>query len=188
MDARVIGVRKHAVLRTAMPAHDAECGSPAMHNPDSLFKQPISAEQRHRPYSLRRRVRREPLPFPLKDMRGWRAKWRYRCRSDPHSLRECGAPLGATDLRRPGLFAASSSFAMGRAFRAPSCQAGFPAGLPRAPTASLAGIGGLNGRRQPAPGGRLILAAGRSPGAARVVRERSRPPAGAAPGSITRRL
>jgi hypothetical protein len=24
MDARVIGVRKHAVLRTAMPAHDAE--------------------------------------------------------------------------------------------------------------------------------------------------------------------
>jgi hypothetical protein len=23
-DARVIGVRKHAVLRTAMPAHDAE--------------------------------------------------------------------------------------------------------------------------------------------------------------------
>jgi hypothetical protein len=24
MDARVIGVQKHAVLRTAMPAHDAE--------------------------------------------------------------------------------------------------------------------------------------------------------------------
>jgi hypothetical protein len=24
VDARVIGVRKHAVLRTAMPAHDAE--------------------------------------------------------------------------------------------------------------------------------------------------------------------
>ena len=43
--------------------------------------------------------------------------------------------------------------------------------------------------RQPAPGGRLVLAAGRSPGTARVLGRSVRlPPAGAASGSITRRL
>jgi hypothetical protein len=49
---------------------------------------------------------------------------------------------------------------------------------------------GLDGRlRQPAPGRRLILATGRSPGAARVRGRSVRlPPAGAASGSIIRRL
>ena len=37
MDARVIGVRKHAVLRTAMPAHDATVWGARTHHTRSLL-------------------------------------------------------------------------------------------------------------------------------------------------------
>jgi len=87
----------------------------------------------------------------------------------PQSLSE---PRGAarratrTSLRSPGLFAGVFLTAPGRAFR----------GRPK--------MGGL---RQPAPGGRPLLATRRSPGAARVRALRSTP-AGAASCSTIRRL
>jgi hypothetical protein len=86
------------------------------------------------------------------------------------------SPLGNTgrlparhpdSLRSPGLFAASS--------------------LRRRAALFVAARETRNGRRQPAPGGRLLLAARRSPGAARVRALRGTP-AGAASCSTIRRL
>jgi hypothetical protein len=69
----------------------------------------------------------------------------------------------------------------------PACRPPAPCGWPLSVRRLRSAAGGT--LRQPAPGGRLVLAARRSPGAARVLgRSVHLPPAGAASCSITRRL
>jgi hypothetical protein len=154
-------------------------GSHSQRISDSLFKQPIQTANsnqpikppmRHHPYCLARpRVGPSSHYLPSK-MRGMARQGAqplfFVC---PHSLSEIrGAARRATQtsLRRLGLFAASSFLRRAALFVV-------------APN--------RDGLRQPAPGGRPLLAARRSPGAARVRALRGTP-AGAAPCSTIRRL
>jgi len=138
---------------------------------DSHFKQPslsnsqvFQTNMRHHPYCLARpRVGPSSRCLPSK-MRGMARQGAqplfFVC---PHSLSEIrGAAWRAhpDSLRRPGLFAASSF---------------------RRRVALFVAAPNRDGLRQPAPGGRLLLAARRSPGAARVRALRGTP-AGAASG------
>ena len=135
---------------------------------DSIFKQPISNSQvfqtnmRHHPYCLARpRVGPSSHCLPSK-MRGMaRQGAQPLLLMCPHSLSEIrGAARRATrtSLRTSGFICGVFLAAPGRAFRGrPQCD----------------------GLRQPAPGGRPLLAARRSPGAARV-RVLRGTPAGAA--------
>ena len=132
---------------------------------------------------------------------------------DPHLLAEMRKRLPARHpniFEMPGLICGrllplrpqvvNGMPAPGRAFRAAVLIGGFPRsevafasppGLPSFLAASPARRSGKPQRphRQPAPGGRLILATRRSPGAARVRGRSVRlPPAGAASGPIIRRL
>ena len=170
--------------------------------------------KRHRPYSLSR-PRAGPSSLRLyspPDARGWRARGRCRRRFKIRiSLRKCGSAsrratrtsLNARAHLRPSSSASPTVVngmpAPGRAFRAAVLIGGFPIrgclepppGLPSFLMACPAKTAGKPQRphRQPAPGGRLILATRRSPGAARVRGRSVRlPPAGAASGSIIRRL
>ena len=113
--------------------------------------------KRHHPYSLRRRVRRSPFSLSLKNMRGWRAKWRNHCSFVPRSLsrtRSASRRATQTSLRRPGLFAASSflrraALCGGRPVRPALSRPG----LPSFPTASPAEPrAGLNAAVSQAPG------------------------------------
>ena len=153
-------------------------GSHSQRISDSLFKQPISNSQfqsanfkqpikppmRHHPYCLARpRVGPSSHCLPSKKRGMARQGAQPLFFVCPHSLSEIrGAARRATQtsLRSPGLFAASSFLRRAALFVV-------------APN--------RDGLRQPAPGGRLLLAARRSPGAARVRALRGTP-AGAASG------
>ena len=114
--------------------------------------------KRHHPYSLRRRVRRSPLwslALPLKNMRGWRAKWLNHCSFVPRSLsrtRSASRRATQTSLRKSGVICGRLPYCAGPRF-AGAVQSGLPSsppGLPSFPTASPAEPrAGLNGRRQP---------------------------------------
>ena len=128
-----------------------------------------------------------PSSSSLKNMRGWRAKWRNHCSFVPRSLsrtRSASRRATQTSLRCPGLFAASSFLR-----RAALCG-----GRPELLSAGFASFRGLSGRAagrpQRPPSAKLLagspsVAAGRSPGAARVRALRGTP-AGAASCSITK--
>ena len=127
------------------------------------------------------------LALPLKNMRGWRAKWRNHCSFVPRSLsrtRSASRRATRTSLRKSGVICGRLPYCAGPRF-AGAVQSGLPSsppGLPSFPTASPAEPrAGLNGRRQPSswqaalqwpPGG-----APAPPGCGRSVRL---PPAGAA--------
>jgi len=154
-----------------------------------------------------------PVFFSPPDTRGWRARGRCRRRFKIRiSLRKCGSAsrrATRTSLKCPGSFAAVFfRFALSRKRNA-CAGPRFPGtvligGFPRSEAAASTHrvcrhfwrplrqeTAGKPQRphRQPAPGGRLILATRRSPGAARVRGRSVRlPPAGAASGSIIRRL
>src|SRR5262249_48936128 len=105
----------------------------------------------------------------------------------PHLLAKMRKRLPA---RHPDIVQCPGSFA-GRLHSASPTVVNGPSGAgPRFARALAPAFGKKDTpHRQPAPGRRLVLAAGRSPGAARVLGRSVRlPPAGAASGSITRRL
>jgi hypothetical protein len=194
------------------------CLHPLRLSSDSIFKQPLraSAGKAPPPVFFVEAPGRPVVPqsFPLR-MRGDGAPGgaavdRFNIRI---SLRRCGsASRRATrTVLGPGSFAGVSS--VRRKGRTTECCAGprFTGAVlietvsrsenpPRSLLFGIAGVSaglsgkadraGLDGRlRQPAPGRRLVLATGRSPGAARVLGRSVRlPPAGAASGSIIRRL
>jgi hypothetical protein len=172
VDARHIGVQCTPSFRTAVAGHDAEGASSAF-NQTRAF--PIhfsnSLSQRSAALFLCGAGYAVVLLFVPQKMRGM-ARQRaqplfFVC---PHSLSEMrGAARRATrtSLRSPGSFAASS--------------------LRRRAALFVAARETRDGLRQPAPGGRLLLAARRSPGAARVRALRGTP-AGAASCSTIRRL
>ena len=142
---------------------------PASRITDSIFKQPSSNSQvfqtamRHHPYCLARpRVGPSSrcLPSKMRGMARQGAQPLFLCARIPS--RKYGAPLGAPPgqaCARPDLFAASSFLRRAALF--------------------VAARDTRDGLRQPAPGGRPLLAARRSPGAARVRALRGTP-AGAA--------
>jgi hypothetical protein len=175
----------------------------------------VSIEQALSPVFFSEAPGRPVFPSSLSppDTRGWRARGRCRRRFKIRiSLRKCGSAsrrATRTSLKCPGSFAAVFfRFALSRKrnacagprFPGTVLIGGFPRseaastplpGLPSFLTASPARRSAKPQRphRQPAPGGRLILATRRSPGAARVRGRSVRlPPAGAASGSIIRRL
>ena len=97
--------------RATISVHSPESGNPALtHNwvPASAGTNGIEEGARHRPYSLRRRVRRR-LDFPSrqgvggsrppqKSARGWSAGWRYRSLPPDgrqRALRSARSPTGA---------------------------------------------------------------------------------------------
>ena len=171
VDGRDIGVRKHAVLWTAMPGHDAEGVACASVQPPVFHVQFSNSHARHHPYCLARpRVGPSSLCLPLKDEGGWRARRRNHCSLCARiPSRKYGAPLGAPPRQACAV----------RAYlrRLPSCAGPRFSWPPQTRTASVS----------QAPGGRLLLAARRSPGAARVRALRGTP-AGAASCSTIRRL
>ena len=126
----------------------------------SLFKQPIKqpnqTAKRHHPYSLRRRVRRSPLwsfALPLKNMRGWRAKWRNNCSFSAALPLENAERLSARHpdkLAPSGVICGVSSCA-GPRFRGPSRQACLVSAGFAIVSDGLSGraAGRPNGRRQP---------------------------------------
>jgi len=154
-----------------------------------------------------------PVFLSPPDARGWRARGRCRRRFKIRiSLRKCGSAsrrATRTSLKCPGSFAAVF-FRFAHSRKRNACAGPrFPGtvsigGVPRSEAAASTHrvcrhfwrplrqeTAGKPQRlhRQPAPGGRLILATRRSPGAARVRGRSVRlPPAGAASGSIIRRL
>ena len=144
---------------------------PASQITDSHFKQPslkqpiFQTAMRHHPYCLARpRVGPSSrcLPSKMRGMARQGAQPLFLCARIPS--RKYGAPLGAPPgqaCARPDLFAASSFLRRAALF--------------------VAVRDTWDGLRQPAPGGRPLLAARRSPGAARVRALRGTP-AGAASG------
>jgi hypothetical protein len=158
-----IGVRKHAVLWTAMPGHDAEGVACTSVQPPVFHIQLSNSSARRHGGSRKSRVS-SPVLFgeapgrpvfrlsPLKDEGMARQGAHPLFFVCPHSLSEMrGAARRATrtSLRTSGFICGRLPYGAGPRFSWPPVKHG---------TASVS----------QAPGGRLLLATRRSPGAARV--------------------
>jgi hypothetical protein len=173
--------------RATISVHSPESGNPALtHNwvPASAGTNGIEEGARHRPYSLRRRVRRR-LDFPSrqgvggsrppqKSARGWSAGWRYRSLPPDgrqRALRSARSPPGAPRAAVLGTLGRSSGRRRGpplgpRSGAAPAAPSSPPRNSLKAGAAGLRAGGRLCGASRGAcvrstPAGAALTEAGR---------------------------